>query len=1283
MKKITNFIIDKRHFILIIFIIFTIVSALLSQHVNINYDISKYLPDDSETRIGMNIMESEFAGTETSTLNIMFEDLQNEEKMSIKEEIESISGVKNVDYDDTENYNKDQYTLYVVTVDDKSDSKTAAKVYDQIIEKYENDTIYTSGDISEANQSVLPLWIIALAVLCALIILLIMCDSFIEPFLFLSTILMAVAINKGTNIIFPSVSHITDSIVAILQMALSMDYSIMLMNRYNQEKEKEKDKVKAMKSALHQAFQSISSSSLTTIVGLLALVFMSFKIGKDLGFILAKGVLFSLICIFFVLPSLILMFDNLIMKTKKKRPPIKLNILGKLSYKCRWISLPVFLLVFIASFLLKGNLGIDYTDRQSDQISKVFKENNQIAIIYKNEEEEKISKYLETLENKNKITEVLGYGNTIHEKLTYDQLNHQLTDLGSDISIEDYLLRIIYYNYYNQNTRNQITFDQFIQFIEEEAYNNPNINKKIDENIKKDITRLKNFVTESQMNQKRSASEIANILEFDQSKIEDILIYYLSKNNDQKLSLDEFVQFMNHDVLTNEKYQTKIDNNSKNQLKILSNFTNKTTIQKKLTANEIAQLFGIDANTVHELYKYYILLNDTNTKMTTFEFSNFILNNVLNDENYKDSFSEQNIQEIQLLSAFSNKDNMNKEMNSKELTHLFGIEEDKVKQILLLKYLETENTSQYKIIEFINYLINIKNNTNYLENVDISALEDMKENPNLQSDQNEYTVLEMTKILNMDASQINMIYNLIDFQIGKIENWVVTPLEFVDLILENSSNERIQNNIDETTIQNLTKLQRVMISSIHDTEFTNQELANMTGIDQNTVKNIYTLYIASQNNTTMTPLEFVTFILEHQNDTMLHSISNSTVKDLTRIKTIMNSTLNNQKYDSNSLSSLLGMDQENLDLLYGLYQSLYINKNQTISLKDFIDFILNDVVTNSQYASNFDQEKILKLKTVSTIMQNSLNNTKYTADEIFDIIHNLSNDVEKDMIEVLYIYYGSNKEYDEKWEMTVEEFVNYLNNDILKDERFTDFIEENRRKEIIDAKTTIHDARQLLIGKNYSRVVLNTKLDLEGSETFDFTQEIKNMLGKDMTDFYVIGDSPMAYEMSKTFNHELDFITVITMIFIFIVVAITFKSIIIPIILVLTIQCAVYLMMGILSVTGENVYFIALLIVQSILMGATIDYAILYTSYYLEHRKKLGVKESIIESYNKSIHTILTSSSILIIVTLIIACFTSAIAAKICKTISQGTICSTILILVLLPAILAFCDKLIVKNKKN
>jgi predicted RND superfamily exporter protein len=176
----------------------------------------------------------------------------------------------------------------------------------------------------------------------------------------------------------------------------------------------------------------------------------------------------------------------------------------------------------------------------------------------------------------------------------------------------------------------------------------------------------------------------------------------------------------------------------------------------------------------------------------------------------------------------------------------------------------------------------------------------------------------------------------------------------------------------------------------------------------------------------------------------------------------------------------------------------------------------------------------------------------------------------------------------------------------------------------------------------------------------------------------------MAYEMSQTFSGEMDFITIVTMLSIFIVVVFTFKSIFVSMLLVLVIQCAVYIVMSYLSLTGSSIYFIALIIVQAILMGATIDYAILFTSYYVENRGyfKLGVKDALIHTYNKSISAILTSASILIIVTAIVGNFTSAIAGKICQSISLGTFCATLIILVLLPALLATLDRWIIKKPK-
>lgn len=1281
MKNFTDFIVNKRHMILILFIILSIISVILSKKVNINYEISKYLPSTSETRIGMDIMEQDFKEIKSSSLDVMFENLQEDRKTEIYHELTQINGVSSVDYDNTENYNKDNHTLYVIHVDDTEDSELASNVYKEITKNYKDDTIYTGGEIAERNNPVLPTWIVVLAVGCALIILIIMCESYVEPFLFLASILIAVLLNNGTNIIFGTVSNITSSISAILQMALSMDYSIMLMNRYAQEKQKETDKVKAMKNALYNAFKAISSSSVTTIVGLLALVFMSFTIGRDLGFVLAKGVLFSLISIFFVLPSLILMFDKWITKTKKRSPNFKMDGLGKISYKLRHVALALFLIAFVGSYLLKGNLGISYTDTTSNEINKVFTENNQIALIYNSKDEEIVAKYLKELENQDKVEEVLGYGNTINEKLTYDKLNQKLSDLGTETNVEDYLLKIIYYNYYNQDENNTISFDEFVKFIQEDVYKNPDVASKIDEETKTSINRLSNFTNSTQMNKNRTLSEIANILEMNEQDAKDILIYYNSKNNNIKISLNDFIKFMNQDVLTNEKYASKVNNSAKNSLNTLSKFTNVNSIQKKMNSKEMAQLFEMPEATMNDLYTYYISVNDIDTKMTISEFSNFVLSDVLNNPNYASNFDETTKNNIKMLQTFSNSNTINKSMNSTELSNLFGIDENLVKQLLLLKYSTTDNGTTMTIAEFINYVTDIKTNTHYLDDLDTSAFAGIDHT--ILSNPTKYTATEMSQILNIDTNQMYQIYALIDFVQNHTTNWQMTPNELVTFLLRNSNNESIKNNLDDATMGKLNLLSNIMTSTMNKTSYSYRQLSELIGIDSNTVKSIYTLYTSKNSTTKLTPQEFVKFVLEHKNDTALsNSLDANTIKDLSLLQKAMNGVVGNQKYSSQELGDLLGINTSDLDLLYGLYNATYINANQTISLKEFVDFILKDVVTNPEYSSNFDDETKSKLNTIDGIMKASLNNVKYTRNEIFGILSKLADNLDKEQVDLLYVYYGSTKEYNNNWQLTVEQFVNYLNDDILQDSRFTDFIEEDMRKSIIDAKDDVKEARELLIGDDYSRIVINTKLAPESEETFDFIQKIKDELGGKLDEFYIIGNSPMAYEMSQTFQEELDFITILTMIAIFVVVALTFKSVTIPLILVFMIQCAVYMTMGILSFTREKVYFISILIVQSILMGATIDYAILYTSYYIEHRKTMNIKDSIINAYNKAIHTILTSASILIIVTLIVGHFASAIAAKICKTISQGTLCSAILILVLLPAVLAACDKVIIKRKK-
>ena len=174
----------------------------------------------------------------------------------------------------------------------------------------------------------------------------------------------------------------------------------------------------------------------------------------------------------------------------------------------------------------------------------------------------------------------------------------------------------------------------------------------------------------------------------------------------------------------------------------------------------------------------------------------------------------------------------------------------------------------------------------------------------------------------------------------------------------------------------------------------------------------------------------------------------------------------------------------------------------------------------------------------------------------------------------------------------------------------------------------------------------------------------------------------MTYEMQQSFNQEMLFITLLTAIAIFIVVAIAFRSLMIPAILVLLVQCGVYITVSIIGLQGYSIYFLALLIVECILMGATIDYGILFTNYYREKRKIMDVRESLREAYNGSIHTIMTSGLIIVLVVGIVGnFFSNPVIGQICKTLSTGALCASLLILFILPGLLATFDKLVIRKK--
>lgn len=1136
LRKLTDFIVEKRNYILVLMIILTGVAGFLSTKVKINYDMMEYLPEDSDTRRGLDIMTEEFGEEKTSRLTVTMANLSDEEKQTLKDEFSALEGVEELLYDNTEEYNRENYTKYVLVVNDEADSETARGVYDAVRTKLEEGEyeFATSGEVDERNREVLAPWILAIAIGCALVILIIMSESYIEPVLFMVAILMAVVLNKGSNVIFPSVSHITDSITAILQLALSMDYSIMLMERFRQEKVKQPNKVLAMKAALGNAFVAIASSSVTTVVGLLALVFMSFTIGRDMGLVLAKGVVFSLLAIFTCLPGLILLFDKVITKTHKKCPTIRLGKLGKLAYAGRFVAVGVFVLAFVGSYLFKGNLGITYTEAGGDELGSVFPQDNQMALVYQNQDEAEAAERCREVAKWDKSGKVVCYGNTIGEKLTVEGLNPRLQELSAgmapdlNLEVDGDLARILYYYYYNQGQTGEMTATEFVDFVQNDVYHNEKFAGRIDDGMRAQIEQLKNFTDQSRFQAIHSRDELARIFEVNTEQVDDLLVYYNTYNLTTRLSLADFVSFANNYVVPNAKYGQNFDAATRAKLAEVGRYTNRTELLTKRGAVTMANFLGLDTASVESLYNYRVSLEVGNTRMSLIQFGQMLLALARNPE-YAGQVSPELQQKLELA----------------------------------LGMIDPADTTVY-------------------------------------------SYEEMTQLLG---------------QMG-------------------------------------------------------------LALDAELVKNVYIIYTVQNTKIEMTPYEFVGFLLMQRNDAVLsQALPVEAWRQLETLWVVMTSVVENRSYAPAEMVSLAGGDVESMKLLYSLYEIKYLGKNVRLSTYNFAQFLVNDVMRNARYAANFGAGEQYKLRVIVELMDGVLSGRQYTAKEWMEVLQTFSTDIKQNLIEILYFYHGSIYHYVDTWMLTIEEIANYLNDTILQDGRFGELVNDEARAAAEMAREMVMTAKAQLVGENYSRIVLNTKLEAESEETFGFIADLKSKFSEGLSTFYVAGNSPMAYEMSQSFGGEMDMITVVTMIFIFVVVAITFRSIIVPAILVLLIQCAVYLTMGVLSVSGTSLYFIALLIVQSILMGATIDYAVLYTSYYMEARRERSVKEAIIWAYNRSIQAIMTSSLILIIVTLIVGSFTMAVVSKITTAISQGTTMAVVLILLLLPAVLAACDRLIVKKK--
>ena len=375
MKKIGKAIAKGRYLIFILALALLVPSAIGYLNTRVNYDILSYLPDSLETVSGQDIMVDEFGMGAFSM--VIVEGMDNKDAAALEADLETINHVKEVLwYDDMldlsvpvsmipdsirDAFFQGDATMMIALFDNTTSADETMEAI-TAMRKMVGKECFISGmsgvvtDIKNLALQEMPVYVV-IASLLSLLVLLLTTDSFVLPFIFLSSIGFAVVYNMGTNIFLGQISYITQALVAVLQLGVTMDYSIFLLHSYEEAKPNYENRNDAMAEAISNTFISVAGSSVTTVAGFAALIFMTFELGRDLGIVMIKGVVIGVICCVTVLPSMILIFEKAIDKTRHKPLLPSMDKISDFIIKHSWIWLILFVVAFVPA--LNGNNGVE------------------------------------------------------------------------------------------------------------------------------------------------------------------------------------------------------------------------------------------------------------------------------------------------------------------------------------------------------------------------------------------------------------------------------------------------------------------------------------------------------------------------------------------------------------------------------------------------------------------------------------------------------------------------------------------------------------------------------------------------------------------------------------------------------------------------------------------------------------------------------------------------------------------------------------------------------------
>lgn len=422
MIRLASVIVDKRNLIFLLLIIGIIFSFFSTGWVEVENSLPEYLPENSESRQGLDVMEDQFITY--GTAQIVVTNIAMDQAESLYDSLYELDGVQSITYDETEHF-RNFSALYTVTFDYSETDDKCLEALDTIKAYLSSYDCYVATALGNSKAEIIDSEVSVIMVIVAVIVvavLLFTCESYGEVPVLLLTFVSAMLLNQGTNFLLGKISFVSNSVTSILQLALSLDYAVILSNRFREERE-HFDTREAIIVALSKGIPEIGASSLTTIGGLLAMMFMQFKLGPDMGICLIKAVLFALLAVFLVMPGLLMLFAPLIDKTRHRSFVPHIPFVGKFDYATRFIIPPIFIVVIMMGIHFSNDCPyvygygeietpkINYVQEAENMIADNFGATNFVALVYPKADYSTEKKLLAELDTYEEVDYSMGLSN--------------------------------------------------------------------------------------------------------------------------------------------------------------------------------------------------------------------------------------------------------------------------------------------------------------------------------------------------------------------------------------------------------------------------------------------------------------------------------------------------------------------------------------------------------------------------------------------------------------------------------------------------------------------------------------------------------------------------------------------------------------------------------------------------------------------------------------------------------------------------------------------------------